>query len=168
MAISSYVAALRARVGSNRLLLPSVTGIVYDASGSILLVRHRDDAIWSTPGGVIEPDETPADAVAREVWEETGLVVEPQRILGVFGGPGFVVRYRNGDETQYVMTIFCCSIVGGHLSAETDETTEARYISAQEFEGLEVSPWCREVLPLLYSPPHQALFSPTQRGATKP
>lgn len=166
MSISPYVAALRARIGSTRLLLPSVTGIVYDSSDRILLVRQRDGAIWSTPGGVIEPDETPADAVAREVREETGLVVQPQRILGVFGGPQFVVRYPNGDETQYVMTVFDCKVVGGNVRPNTDETTEARFVAADEFNALEASPWTRDVLPMLYGRPDHALFLPARPAAS--
>jgi 8-oxo-dGTP pyrophosphatase MutT (NUDIX family) len=160
MAISPYVAALRARIGSTRLLLPSVTGIVYDSSGGILLVRQRDGAVWSTPGGVIEPDETPADAVVREVSEETGLLVRPARILGVFGGPTFVVRYPNGDESQYVMVVFECEVIGGQLCTETDETIEARFVAANDFEDLDASPWTREVLPLLYARTDRALFAP--------
>lgn len=58
MAISPYVASLRARVGASRLLLPSVTAIIYGERGEILLVRQRDGGVWSTPGGAIEPDET--------------------------------------------------------------------------------------------------------------
>jgi 8-oxo-dGTP pyrophosphatase MutT (NUDIX family) len=162
MPISPYIASLRSSLGSTRLLLPSVTGIIYDAGGSILLVRQRDGAIWSTPGGAIEPDETPADAVVREVQEETGLRVRPDRILGVFGGPSFVVSYSNGDETQYVMTVFECTAVGGHLRPDTDETIELRFIAQSEFDRLQVSPWTREVLPLLYDRPDSALFSPAQ------
>jgi 8-oxo-dGTP pyrophosphatase MutT (NUDIX family) len=166
MAISPYVEALRARVGSTRLLLPSATGIVYDAAGRILLVCQRDGAIWSTPGGLIEPDETPADAVVREMREETGLSVQPQRILGVFGGPAFVVRYPNGDEAQYVMVIFECKVVGGELRHDTDETTEARFVAPDAFDRLPASAWTREVLPLLYARPDRALFSPAR--ATEP
>jgi 8-oxo-dGTP pyrophosphatase MutT (NUDIX family) len=162
MAISPYVESLRARVGSTRLLLPSVTGIIYDSSDGILLVRQRDGLIWSTPGGVIEPDETPADAVLREVREETGLIVRPERILGVFGGPGFVVHYPNGDETQYVMIVFDCTVVSGQLLPESDETVEARFVSVEEYHGLRASPWTREVLPLLYARPYRAIFSPAR------
>jgi len=158
MGISPYVAGLRARIGTTRLLLPSVTGIVYDPSDRILLVRQREGGIWSTPGGVVEPDETPADAVAREVHEETGLAVEPRRILGAFGGPAFVVRYPNGDESQYVIVVFECEAVGGVLRSESDETTEARFVAADEFARLDASPWTREVLPLLYGRPDRALF----------
>ena len=144
------------------MLLPSVTGIVFDSAGRILLLRQRDDSIWSTPGGVIEPDETPADAVVREVREETGLVVRPVRILGVFGGPAFVVRYPNGDESQYVMIVFDCEIVSGQLRTNTDETIDARFVGEDEFGALQVSPWTHDVLPLLFARPDQPVFSPAQ------
>lgn len=60
---------------------PSVSGIVFDDAGSILLVRQRDIDLWSSRGGAMEPDETAADAVARELWEETGLLTRPLDFL---------------------------------------------------------------------------------------
>lgn len=60
-----------------RLQLPSVSAHIFDDAGRLLLVRHRDGDAWSTPGGFIEPDERPSDAVVRETWEETGLMVCP-------------------------------------------------------------------------------------------
>src|SRR4051812_11827921 len=107
MSMSPYIRWIRAHIGSARILMPSVSGIVRDASG-ILLVQQRDTEQWTTPGGAIEPNETPANAVVREVLEETGLVVTPTRIVAVYGGPKFIVRYPNGDETQYVSTMFAC------------------------------------------------------------
>lgn len=153
MPISPYVGSLRARIGTSRLLLPSVTAIVFGDGGEILLVRQRDGNVWSTPGGSIEPDETPADAVVRETWEETGLVVRPVALIGVFGGPGFVVRYANGDETQYVMSVFSCSVESGELTGSNDEVTAARFVAEAEFRTLAVPPWTREVLPLCYARP---------------
>jgi hypothetical protein len=52
MPISPYVQSLRARAGSARLLLPSVSAHVFDAAGRLLLVRQRDGGVWSTPGGL--------------------------------------------------------------------------------------------------------------------
>jgi 8-oxo-dGTP diphosphatase len=153
LAISSYVAQLRAHIGTSRLLLPSVTAIIYGAHGEILLVRQRDGSVWSTPGGAIEPDETPVDAVVRETWEETGLVVEPSALIGVFGGPGFVVRYANGDETQYVMSVFECIVVSGELKHSSDEVIDCRFVNETEFDALDVSPWTRQVIPLCYARP---------------
>lgn len=160
MAVSPYVAGLRQRIGTSRLLLPSVTAIVYGPSGEILLVRQRDGHAWSTPGGAVEPDENPVDTVVRETWEETGLLVQPTALIGVFGGPDFVVRYGNGDETQYVMSVFECSVMSGELTNANDEVTACRYIGEAEFLTLVVSPWTREVLPFCYSRPRTPIIAP--------
>lgn len=92
MAISPHIRRLRDAVGSELLVLPAVTGIVFDDRDRILLVRQAEGGVWTTPGGAVDPDELPADAVVREVWEETGLYTEPIRILGVHGGPSCVDR----------------------------------------------------------------------------
>ena len=151
MPMSAYLRQLRTQVGTTRLLLPSVTGVVRDEAGRLLLVRQRDDGRWSTPGGAIEPDETPADAVVREVWEETGLLIAPAQVLGVYGGPDFVVRYPNGDETQYVSTIFSCVVRGGALAADGTETIAARFWTADEARNLPLASWLTGVLPLLFT-----------------
>ncbi|HET7459903.1 MAG TPA: NUDIX domain-containing protein [Longimicrobium sp.] len=83
MAMSPYLRALREHVGPMRLLLPSVSAHLFDADGRLLLVRQRELDVWSTPGGMIEPDERPADAVVREVWEETGQQVTGLAAVGV-------------------------------------------------------------------------------------
>ena len=49
-------------------------------------VRHVEGNDWTTPGGMIEPYETPSNAAVREMWEETGLYVELTHVIGVFGG----------------------------------------------------------------------------------
>ncbi len=148
--MSPYVRELRARMGAARLLLPSVTALVFDDAGRLLLVRQRDGGVWSTPGGAMELGESPADAMVREVWEETGLLVEPLRIAGVYGGSECVVRYPNGDETQYVMTVFDCAVRGGALRADGDETLEARYVGAGEARALPLTPWLRHVIGRLF------------------
>lgn len=161
MAIAPYVASIRKRVGNLRLLLPSVSGIIYGGNGEILLVEQRDGGVWSTPGGAVEPDEDPIDAVVRETWEETGLLVKPVALIGVFGGPAFVVRYGNGDETQYVMTVFECSVISGQLRESSDEVTSCRFVSQSEFDSLSAPPWTREVLPICYSHPLKPFIRPS-------
>ena len=151
MPMSPYVRDLRARLGTRRLLLPSVSAHIFDPSGRLLLVRQRDSGVWSTPGGSIEPDERPSDAVVRETWEETGLLVSPRRLLAVYGGPDFVVRYPSGDEAQYVMSVFECEIVGGTLRSESEETVAASYYFESEALRLDLAPWLRGILSGVYS-----------------
>jgi ADP-ribose pyrophosphatase YjhB (NUDIX family) len=160
MSLSPYVRDLRAAVGHKRILLASVAGIIRDANGAILLVQQRDDGAWSTPGGTIEMDETPADAVVREVWEETGLLVRPTRLIAVYGGPAFVVRYPNGDESQYVSSIFECVVESGEIRADGDETTAACFWTYNEAVGLPLSPWLTRVLPRLFDAAADTWFEP--------
>src|SRR3954467_948760 len=115
MPISAYLRDLRAVLGARLLLLPGVAAIVRDAEERVLFIRRADNGRWGLPAGAIDPGETPAEAVAREVREETGLVVRATRIAGVFGGAGFRVHYENGDEAEYTVVVFDCEVVGGAL-----------------------------------------------------
>jgi ADP-ribose pyrophosphatase YjhB (NUDIX family) len=66
-------------------------GIVHDAEGRLLLVRRGNppgEGLWSLPGGRVEPGETDAEAVTREVAEETGLSVTVGRLAGTVLRPG--------------------------------------------------------------------------------
>jgi len=51
----------------------TASAIVVDADGCVVMHRHKRLGIWLQPGGHVDPGETPADAVVREVREETGL-----------------------------------------------------------------------------------------------
>jgi 8-oxo-dGTP pyrophosphatase MutT (NUDIX family) len=128
-----------------------VTALVFDESNRVLLARHADTKQWVAPGGSIEPNEKPVDAVIRETLEETGLIVEPIKILGVFGGREFEVVYSNGDRVTYVMTVYECTIVGGKLRPDNSEILELRYVGASELTNLDLAHWATVVLPEIYA-----------------
>ena len=125
--MSPYYAALRRRHGQGLLLIPGVAAVVHNTAGEVL-IQTRADGGHSLPGGAVEPGETPAEAVIREVHEETGLNVRPTRLLGVFGGPGFQVRYPNGDEVAYVVSLFACTITGGTLACLDGESLALAFL----------------------------------------
>jgi ADP-ribose pyrophosphatase YjhB (NUDIX family) len=137
---------VRTRIGSALILVPSVSAVVLDGDGRVLLARHAADKVWGTPGGAIEPDEAPHDAVVREVWEETRLHVEPIRLRAVVGGPQFRVTYPNGDQTGYVSCVFECRVVGGTLQPDGEEVLEARFFSTTELATLLLSSFATGVL----------------------
>ena len=150
-----YVRRLRTLVGSDPLLqLPSVCVAIRDTEGRVLLALHLETDRWVLPGGTIEPGETPADAAVREAWEETGLVVNLTRLVGVFGGPEHVVQYRNGDRTSYVSCAFEATIRHGDLHPEPSELRELRFVSQQEVNELSLSTWLPEVLTAVFSQGH--------------
>jgi 8-oxo-dGTP pyrophosphatase MutT (NUDIX family) len=162
MPISAYLRGLRARVGRELLLVPSVTALVFDEKARLLLVRHVEGDLWVAPGGSIDPHETPADAVVREVWEETGLLVEPVRLLSVYGGPEFEVVYQIGDRVSYVMTVFECRVIAGTPRADGVETLELGYFSLAELRDLRLPRWARMVLPDAFAPGEQTYFQPAR------
>ncbi|MDP3937754.1 MAG: NUDIX domain-containing protein [Deltaproteobacteria bacterium] len=146
MPMSDHIRRLREKVGHARLLLPSVTALIFDEAGRVLLVEHADARRWVAPGGSIDPGEIPADALVREVWEETGLHVAPIRLHGVYSGPEFTVTYSNGDEVTYVMAVFECRILGGNMRPDNVETLDVRFFSQDEMSGIVVAPWLALVL----------------------
>ena len=150
MPISSYIKTLRRHIGNELLILPSVTAIIFDESNRVLLARHADTKRWVAPGGSIEPNETPVEAVIREALEETGLIVEPTKIFGVFGGREFEIVYSNGDRATYVMTVYECKVVGGELKPDNSETVELRYVGASELAKFDLARWAKVVLPQIF------------------
>jgi ADP-ribose pyrophosphatase YjhB (NUDIX family) len=62
----------------------SVAAVVTDDTNRVLVIQRRDNGAWELPGGVLELDETPEAGARREVREETGVEVEPQRLTGVY------------------------------------------------------------------------------------
>ena len=96
--------------------------------GAILLNRDRIlmaqrgkeplKGLWSLPGGALETGESLADAVRREVREETGLEIRPLGVLEVFER---ILRDTNGEpEYHYVLIDYLCRITGGTLCAGDD------------------------------------------------
>jgi 8-oxo-dGTP pyrophosphatase MutT (NUDIX family) len=138
MPISTYLRQLRAVLGPRLLLMPGVAAVVRDASERVLFMRRADDGRWGLPAGAIDPGESPLQAIAREVREETGLAVRPARVAGVFGGPGFRHRYPNGDEVEWTVTVFECEVVGGVLAPQDGEALELRYFAPEEAPTLQL------------------------------
>jgi 8-oxo-dGTP diphosphatase len=62
----------------------SVAAVVTNDDGRVLVVQRRDNGEWQIPGGVLELDESIHAGLQREVEEETGLIVEPERLTGIY------------------------------------------------------------------------------------
>jgi ADP-ribose pyrophosphatase YjhB (NUDIX family) len=111
-----------------------VGAIVVDGQGRLLMIKRGHDpgaGLWSIPGGRIEPGETDAEALVREMIEETGLTVEVGRLIGRVQRPGL-----NGaviDIRDYAATV-----IGGTLRAG-DDAADARWVAPGELESLDIT-----------------------------
>lgn len=104
-----------------------VGAIVHDEAGRLLLIQRGNEPSrgrWSLPGGRIEPGESDAIAVVRELREETGLDGVPGELAGQ------VVRGR------YEIYDYVCRVSGGSLRAG-DDADDARWVDAAGFADLE-------------------------------
>ncbi|PKB79208.1 MAG: hypothetical protein BZY88_14500 [SAR202 cluster bacterium Io17-Chloro-G9] len=108
-----------------------VRGVVFKGD-DVLLVKERDDGLWSLPGGWAEVGETPKEAVAREVVEESGFQVEVSRLLALHDR-------RRHDLTPYpfavYMLFFLCRLTG-ETALDNPETSEAAFFPRGELPGL--------------------------------
>ena len=103
----------------------AVGAFVFDGSRVLVVERSKPpgEGLWTVPGGRLERGETLAQAVAREVREETGLVVEV--------GPLACVVERMGDDFHFVILDYLARGIGGTLAAASD-VRDAKYVSDQE------------------------------------
>ena len=162
--MSDYMRSLRARIGTDVVEVPTVSVLVFDEQARVLLVRHVEGDEWTTPGGMMEPYETPADAAVREIWEETGLYVRLTRIVGVFGGPHCAVTYSNGDKISWVSTAFGATRISGTLRPDGEEVTEARYFLRADVDRLRRKAHVTQMIDAALAPPSHPFFqSPTWR-----
>jgi 8-oxo-dGTP pyrophosphatase MutT (NUDIX family) len=158
MPMSDHMQRIRKKVGHDLLVLPAAAVALRDDRGRLLLGLHAERNLWVMPGGLIEPGELPADGAVREVWEETGLIVDLTGILGVFGGEPLVIQYRNGDRASYVNILFSGRITGGKLRADGEEILEARYFSREDFATIPHARWMDAAVPTIFSHDGPAYF----------
>jgi 8-oxo-dGTP pyrophosphatase MutT (NUDIX family) len=141
-----YVRDIRALVGHRPLLLPAVSVHVRDDAGRLLLVHQRDRRHWGTVGGAVEPGESPAEAAVREALEETGLEVELTGLVAALGGPDFEMTYPNGDQCAYLSIVYDARVIGGTLTPDGDEVSDAAWFSRDELTSLDIGSVSRAVL----------------------
>lgn len=120
--------------------LPLVgVGAVIIENARVLLVKRAHPPLaaqWSIPGGVLEVGEMVRGAAIREVREETGLIVEPGDLLGVYDRV-----LRNAEQRvqyHYVLIDFLCRPAGGELQA-ADDATEVRWYTCEELPVLRLA-----------------------------
>jgi 8-oxo-dGTP diphosphatase len=145
-----------------------VGAVIKDDQGRLLLIKrgHEPGAgLWSLPGGRIEPGETDAQALVREMREETGLVVEAGPLLGSVrrpapGGPAAAGGQESpaaaggqespaaaGGQESTVLDIrdYTATITGGTLRAG-DDAADVRWVAVGELPRLPITEGLVEAL----------------------
>src|SRR3954454_9957682 len=107
-----------------------IRAVVFSEGPQILMTREKiDGGRWTLPGGWADIGYTPFEVAAKEAYEETGLIVEPVRLLALFDKR----KHDHPPQPWYVYKAFIlCEVTGGSLSAETSETTGASWFRQSE------------------------------------
>ncbi|HUQ04367.1 MAG TPA: NUDIX hydrolase [Kofleriaceae bacterium] len=117
-----------------------VSAVVFDDAGRVLVVERGKppaEGMWSVPGGRVEPGETLAEGVAREVREETGLDVEV--------GPLIDVLERASGDRHYQIHPHVARLTGGTLVAGSDARA-ARWVTDDELAALPTTEGLADVI----------------------
>ena len=126
-------------VSGSRILC--VGAVVTDGHGRLLLIQRGHEpgkGLWSLPGGRVEPGETDAEALVREMEEETGLTVEPGRLIGTVERPSLA-----GDV--FDIGDYAATVTGGTLRPG-DDAADTRWVSPEEMAVLPLTEGLVEIL----------------------
>ncbi|MEU0985070.1 NUDIX domain-containing protein [Streptomyces sp. NPDC005953] len=123
-------------------VVPSVTAVVRDDDGRLLIIHKTDNDLWALPGGGHDIGESIGDTVVREVVEETGITVQIDSIVGLYTNPEHVLAYDDGEVRQQFSICFRAHPTGGSLRTSS-ESKEVRWIDPADLNDLNIHPSMR-------------------------
>ena len=136
-------------IGQDRATVPCAVSCAVVRDGAVLLVKRGNEPAkgrWAFPGGRLNPGETMAEGVAREVMEESGIAV---------GEPRFLMHYetigRDGDAIthHFVIVVHVAEPGDGREPIAGDDADEARYVPLDALSDYDVVPSCLRALELM-------------------
>jgi 8-oxo-dGTP pyrophosphatase MutT (NUDIX family) len=139
-------------------VLPAAFAAVRNVAREVLLVRRIDDGYWELPGGRLEVGESAAEAVIREVAEESGVTIALTGLSGVYSDPTHVLLDPDGTVHQQLALCFHAVPAG----ADTDlpgpdgiETSEAAWCTPAALTNLVMHPAMRQRVDDAVTAPHR-------------
>jgi ADP-ribose pyrophosphatase YjhB (NUDIX family) len=117
-----------------------VRGVVF-RDGKLLFVQERSDGLWTLPGGWADVNDSPSEAVEREIVEESGFQAKAERMLAIFD------RAKHGHKPPFPFHVYklfiLCRLEGGEART-TMETTGVEFFGENEIPPLSISRVTRE------------------------
>lgn len=130
--------------------IPGVAALTLKDRMVLLVERGKAPArgLWGLPGGAVEVGETTEEAVAREVLEETNVVVKPVELLTVFNSIN-----RDEDDkvrTHFILFEYLCEYVSGDVVAG-DDAPEARWVSIDDLDSVNIMKFTRDFIEKVFT-----------------
>ncbi|MDO5330460.1 MAG: NUDIX domain-containing protein [Bacillota bacterium] len=130
--MQDYIKYLRSMVGKSEILSIGLQVLVINERNQILLEKRTDNGLWCAPGGSLDIGETVIEGAKREVYEETGIVLEDLTLLAINSGPKMLIVYPNGDRTFYVDLTFYSRVTGIEPKVSDSESSVIKFFSEDE------------------------------------
>lgn len=113
---------------------------IITCNGKLLLEKRRDSDTWGLVGGGVKKQETPLQAIVREVYEELGLRVKPEafRKLAVYGEPGRIAAYRDGNVWRMVVVVFALELEKEPEITISAESKDMRFFTKEALANIDV------------------------------
>ena len=113
---------------------------IITCDGKLLLEKRRDCNLWGLVGGGVKRQETPLDAIAREIHEELGIRVSKDKFrkMGVYGEPGRIAAYQDGSIWRMVVVVFSLELEKEPEIVLSAESRDMRFFSKEELNDIEI------------------------------
>lgn len=113
---------------------------IITCNGKLLLEKRRDCDLWGLVGGGVKRQETPLQAIVREIYEELGLRISPEKFkkLGVYGEPGRIAAYQDGSIWRMVVVVFALELESEPEIILSAESRDMRFFSKEELREIEI------------------------------
>ena len=113
---------------------------IITCNGKLLLEKRRDCDMWGLVGGGVKKQETPLQAIAREIHEELGLRIPQEQFckLAVYGEPGRIAAYRDGSIWRMVIVIYGLELDTEPKMTISAESRDLKFFSKEELKDIEI------------------------------
>lgn len=136
----------------------TATGIVLNDEHKVLMIRHKKLGVWLPPGGHVEPDELPDDAVLREIYEETGIraaLFSNEEELQLqdaaakpLANPRYVLQEDIGQKGDHfhIDLVYFCRAISGHEHRNDRETEGLAWMDEQQIRDCDTYHNCKHII----------------------
>ena len=113
---------------------------IITCNDKLLLEKRRDCDMWGLVGGGVKRQETPLQAIAREIKEELGLriPIEKFKKLGVYGEPGRIAAYRDGSIWRMVIVLFTLEFDSEPKMTISAESKDLKFFAREELKDIQI------------------------------
>src|SRR3954447_1793367 len=116
---------------------PSAAAFVIHDS-KVLLTQRTDNGNWTMPGGAMDPGESLSATAVRETFEETGISVKLDGVVGIYTDPRHVIHYTSNDEVRQEFTVvYRCEYLSGEPTTSS-ETTHVEWVPVDRVDQLQM------------------------------